>query len=186
MKQVIMFVGLGLVLASCASLQPEECKTANWEQLGYADAMKGSDSLLTSYGQDCGKVGITPNKWLYLQGYGRGEKAFCTYDNGKAVGRRGPFHGKMCDKPGLEEPFNKGYREGLIFYDQQQRIRRQNDEIYKSIKEQQERKKQESNQQAASDAEKARLAAEARLRLGIKPEDADRRLIDALNAHSQN
>lgn len=169
MKQLMMMVGLSFVLASCASLQPEECKTANWEQLGYDDAMGGRDSMLTPYGKDCGKVGITPNKGLYLRGYDRGEKAFCTYDNGKAVGRRGPYLGKLCDKPGLAEPFNRGYREGLIFYDQQQRIRRQSEEINKSIKEQQERKKQESDKQAASDAEQARLAAEARLRLGIKP-----------------
>lgn len=185
MKQVMLIMGLGLVLVSCASIQPEECKTADWEQLGYADAMAGRDSLLASYGQDCGKVGITPNKGLYLRGYDRGEKAFCTYDNGKAVGRRGPFLGKLCDKPSLAEPFNKGYREGLIFYDQQQRIRRQSDEIYKNLKEQ-ERKNQESGKQAASDAEKARLAAEARLKLGIKTGDMNSRITEALKTQTQN
>ncbi|UOG93110.1 MAG: DUF2799 domain-containing protein [Candidatus Thiothrix sulfatifontis] len=139
MKRVMIISGLSLLLASCASLEPEECKTADWERLGYADAMAGRDIRLADYNKDCGKIGITPNEQVYKRSYDQGAKAFCTYENGREVGKRGSFDSKVCDKPGLAEPFKKGYIEGYDYYLIQQKLAHQQSEIReleKKLKEQ--------------------------------------------------
>lgn len=146
MKRVMMISGLSLLLASCASLEPEECKTADWERLGYADAMAGRDVRLADYSKDCGKIGITPNEQVYKRGYDHGAKAFCTYENGREVGKRGYFNSKVCEKTGMADIFMKGYFEGHEYYLLQQELARQRSEIRemkKKLKEQENTKKPE-------------------------------------------
>lgn len=128
MKSAWLVMGVSILLASCATLEPEECKTADWTKLGYADAMDGSSMRLGDYGKDCAKAGVTPDQTAYTSGYNSGAKAFCTYDRGVEVGEKGKYVSDICSKPGLAEDFNRGLAKGKKLNDKQKEISRKEDE----------------------------------------------------------
>lgn len=128
MKKAVLLCGAAVALNACASLSPEECKTADWARLGYADAMKGDAAQLPDYVKDCAKAGVTPDPRAYMGGYDSGAKAFCTYEKGVEVGEQGRWVADLCNKPGLAEAFNQGLAKGKKRYEKQQEIDRKEDE----------------------------------------------------------
>lgn len=128
MKAAWLVMGVSVLLTSCATLEPEECKTADWMKLGYSDAMNGSSVMLGDYGKDCAKAGVTPDQNAYMNGYNSGAKAFCTYDKGVEVGEKGKSVSGLCNKPGLAENFNKGLAKGKDLHKKQQAISGKEDE----------------------------------------------------------
>lgn len=122
MRKQLFGVVLGVSLSACATLEPEECKTADWTKLGYSDAMTGESVRLSDYGKDCAKAGVTPDQNAYMSGYNSGAKAFCTYDKGVEVGENGKYVSNLCNKPGLAEEFNRGLAKGKQLRAKQQEI----------------------------------------------------------------
>lgn len=128
MKSAWLVMGVSVLLTSCATLEPEECKTADWVKLGYSDAMSGSSVMLSDYSKDCAKAGVTPDQTAYMSGYNNGAKAFCTYDKGVEVGEKGKSVSDLCNKPGLAEEFNRGLEKGKKLYAKQKEISSKEDE----------------------------------------------------------
>ena len=82
-----------LAMSGCASLSPEQCKQADWRQIGYADGIKGlPGSQIDEHASACASLGIRPNLDLYLQGRQQGLLSYCQPENGFQVGRRGATH----------------------------------------------------------------------------------------------
>ena len=46
MKNRLMLLVGCTMLAGCATMSPEECLQANWEEIGYNDAIEGHPCLL--------------------------------------------------------------------------------------------------------------------------------------------
>ena len=114
MKKILLLCCL--LLSSCSSMKPEECRNANWRDIGYNDAMQGRTVLLKNHTQACSKINLTPNKKAYLAGHQAGSKKFCTYKNGFIFGRRGNDTSNICITPELTKPFYGGYKDGLEVY----------------------------------------------------------------------
>lgn len=73
---------VGLILGSvylggCATLSPEECQTARWDQIGEQDGALGKESQLAQHYKACSKINIVPNQSLYELGYKQGLKSYC-------------------------------------------------------------------------------------------------------------
>lgn len=94
---------LGL-LAACASLTEDACRTGNWESIGYNDGVRGRAASYVSEHRDaCGEYGIAPNTTEWLRGRVEGLKQYCTPDNAYSVGRRGSELNNVCPTTQVSE-----------------------------------------------------------------------------------
>jgi hypothetical protein len=101
------------LLSACASLSPEQCKNADWRQIGYTDGANGEPAgRLQEHASACAKTDIKPDLDAYLSGRMDGLLSYCQPENGFEVGRRGrPDNVGDCP-PHLRTPFLDRYREG--------------------------------------------------------------------------
>jgi Protein of unknown function (DUF2799) len=117
----LILLGAAL-LTGCATMNKEECFSADWQENGYNDGASGADrDTLKSRREACAEHGIVPDKEAYLEGYEHGLEDFCTMDNGYDKGRRG-YHYKGVCPSGLEGKFLMGYQEGRAIYELESRI----------------------------------------------------------------
>ena len=102
-----------LLLASCASLSPEQCQNADWRQVGYADGANGlPGSRIQDHASACAKIGAKPDMEAYLSGRMEGLVSYCQPENGFDVGRRGaPDNAGDCP-PHVRGAFLQNYRQG--------------------------------------------------------------------------
>lgn len=103
-------------LAGCASMDKNECLTAQWQTIGFEDGVEGKNiSSLSEYRKDCAKHGVTPVLADYLKGHTEGSKLFCTNTNGFEQGNNGRGYHRSCPEE-LEAEFLSGYRKGQELY----------------------------------------------------------------------
>jgi hypothetical protein len=133
-----------LVATGCASLSPQQCKQANWLQIGYADGAQGlSGARIDEHAKACAEFGIRPDLEEYLRGRSQGLFSYCQPENGFAVGRRGSEQ-NVADCPAsmrgaFIDQFQRGQQVHAIEYELEQRrtrlshnhsrVRRANDRI---------------------------------------------------------
>jgi len=104
-----------LLNLGCAGMSKEECQTADWELIGYADGSKGySSSMIDRHRKDCAGVS-SPVLSLYLQGHQRGLNAYCTEANGYRSGKRGAAMNTACNGE-QAMVFQSGYDFGHSVY----------------------------------------------------------------------
>ena len=77
-KNLCMGSCFTLLLSGCASMSVEQCKTANWYQIGEKEGASGSGSLLDRHYKACQKVQVIPNQTQYEQGFKKGLSYYCT------------------------------------------------------------------------------------------------------------
>ena len=103
------------IMIGCTSLEEkrkaEKCKIRNSHTDGYNDAMSGhKKSHFHVYNNRCKPYGVILNQNLYIKGYKKGIKAFCTYEGGYQLALKGKKYQKNCSTK--EQDFLKGYHEG--------------------------------------------------------------------------
>ena len=59
-----------LLLAGCAPMSADECRTTDWYQRGEQDALMGNRPLIDQYAQQCS--GATPSEKDYMAGWAIG------------------------------------------------------------------------------------------------------------------
>lgn len=113
MLKLSLLAGGILLLSSCASLSPEQCRNADWRQIGYADGANGEPaSRIQQHASACAKVDAKPDMEAYLQGRMEGLVSYCQPENGFDVGRRGrPDNVGDCP-PHVRAAFLDRYRQG--------------------------------------------------------------------------
>lgn len=122
--KVCAALGAAMLLASCASMSEQECKTADWYDQGFRDGRSGYPlSRVESHREACAKVGVVPNVPNYRAGRDRGIVEYCTVDNGLRVGRQGSsYHSNACPVE-LEGPFLDAYYTSKAVYDAEKRVK---------------------------------------------------------------
>lgn len=124
---------LGGLLAGCASMTPEQCRVADWYQVGQADGARGEEATarLSAYVQDCGKVGVQPVLALYRQGWQQGQQTFCTPASGWREGVAGRWYkADACDTlPAQAAAFRQALQAGYEVYQTRERLARNHDSI---------------------------------------------------------
>jgi hypothetical protein len=84
-------------LASCATMSPEECKVANWRDVGQRDGLQGEAlSQLNDRAEDCAKGGVTINTQAYMQGRDEGLRSYCRVENAVPLGLSGGTYRGVC------------------------------------------------------------------------------------------
>lgn len=116
MRIFVILTLLTVLLSSCATLNKDECLTADWYQIGYEDGARGfADTRVASHREACAKHGITPDFRAYQDGHAEGLISFCTPRNGFTQGKNGYQYSGICP-PSLEEGFMDGYSAGREIY----------------------------------------------------------------------
>lgn len=111
-----------LTLGGCASLSEKECRTADWEHVGYRDGVSGAArTRVADHGEACGEIGIKVDQKRYFQGYEAGLLRYCTPENAIEVGLSGSAYEGVCP-PDLDPQFSDYYRAARDVHDQRQRV----------------------------------------------------------------
>lgn len=119
-------------LSGCASMTPEQCRVADWRQVGIQDGAQGAvlQSQLGGYAEDCGKVGVRPDAARYQQGWDIGMQGFCTPQTGWREGLQGNGHkADRCNGRPQEPGFRRALDAGTELYRTRQKIQSNESEI---------------------------------------------------------
>ena len=109
-----------LSLSGCAttqSLTPQQCQSSNWQELGYADGLRGrSGAYFGQYTNQCASViGAAPNRIQWEQGRQQGLKSYCTELNTYKLGREGYDWQPACPLEGIDK-LEEAYSQGRYYY----------------------------------------------------------------------
>jgi len=121
---------LSLLLSSCSTMSTDECKTVNWRDKGFEDAMQGNPVHLSRHRKACAAVKVIPNRAVYMSGYNAGSRQFCTYQSGLRFGKEGKLAANICSAPGIRGKFFEGYNKGKRIYNVNSQILSKESEIY--------------------------------------------------------
>ncbi len=95
-RSLILLVGL-VTLTGCATLNEQECRTANWRDLGITDGRNGQPAgRVESHRKACSKYGILPHEQQYLDGRNEGLREYCRIDNAFRSGLNGQQYQGVC------------------------------------------------------------------------------------------
>ena len=90
-------VAFGFLLASCATMSPEECTRADWGAVGQSDGINGKPlTYLNDRTKDCAKVGVALNTQVYLYGRELGLRNYCRLENAVPLGLNGGTYAGVC------------------------------------------------------------------------------------------
>lgn len=95
--RLIAVLSLMGVLSGCASLTDEECRVADWYQIGVSDGAEGRGTdRIEAHRRACSDVGIAPNAERWLEGRTRGLRLYCTPEKAYRVARGGGSLSSGC------------------------------------------------------------------------------------------
>ena len=109
-----------ITLSGCAttqSLTPQQCQASNWQEVGYADGIRGrSGAYFGQYTNQCASViGASPNRIQWEQGRQQGLKNYCTELNAYKLGREGYDWQPVCPLEGIDK-LEEAYSQGRYYY----------------------------------------------------------------------
>ena len=89
---------LGVVaLGACTTMTPNECKVANWAEVGLRDGLAGEPlSTLNDRVRDCAEAKVGVDTPRYLQGRDQGLVSYCRVENAVRVGLDGKSYRGVC------------------------------------------------------------------------------------------
>lgn len=120
---------LAALLAGCASLDRNQCVSADWYAIGLEDGARGrAIERLGDHRRACAEHGVAPQTQRYLAGRDEGLKSFCTYERGFTQGRGGQGYAGACPAT-LAAGFQRGYQLGRELHD----LHRRSGEVHKEI-----------------------------------------------------
>ncbi|WP_372810704.1 DUF2799 domain-containing protein [Litorivivens sp.] len=113
-----------LLLSACASMSPEECQYADWQEVGRSDAQRGlSQDHVAQHRKSCAKAGYPIDAQQYYAGYQTGLRDYCigvTAYNAARLGRSKPV---QCEPASVRShDFTRAYHYGLKVRDQDLKI----------------------------------------------------------------
>lgn len=86
-----------MLLASCATLSEEECRSGNWNAIGVSDGMAGrSEGFVANHAEACSELGVTPDFAAWNAGRLAGLGSYCTPERAYSAGQRGQRLNPVC------------------------------------------------------------------------------------------
>lgn len=123
-KHAVSLMSL-VLLAGCATLSREQCRSGDWYGIGTADGQAGEPlGRLDRHVRACAEYGIPVDEQRYRAGYDQGLRAYCHIHNACAAGLRGHRYQRVCP-PEIDGAFERCNRAALAVY----RLRRELDEV---------------------------------------------------------
>lgn len=140
-------------LASCATLNEDQCRTANWQQLGQENGAAGHPaSYIEEHRRACAEHKLPVDQQQWSIGWEQGIRVFCTPENGLTMGREGRSYANSCPLE-LKTDFEAAYSVSKALYDaraSRDRIQRELDSLLDA---RQKAEKPEDRQRISGDIE---------------------------------
>jgi hypothetical protein len=115
---------LTATLQGCASLPRDECKAADWYDMGYQDGLRGRPGRpAAELNADCGNRDPMSPMAVYAQGHVEGLKRFCDPDRGFELGVTGVPYSGICMTE-AKSSFAPAYERGRAIFETQLQVRR--------------------------------------------------------------
>ena len=76
MRTVLVVAVSSLTLAGCAGMDANQCRSADWYQIGFRDGLYGSQRTDYVYGSQCAAHGVTVDEAAYGKGWQEGNWEF--------------------------------------------------------------------------------------------------------------
>lgn len=113
---------LAIAVSGCETMTPNECKTANWRDIGLRDGLKGEAmTALEERSADCAKAGVRADTAQYLAGREQGLQQFCRLDNAVPLGLSGGNYAGVCS-PMVDVEFRRRHQAARAVYDLRNRV----------------------------------------------------------------
>ena len=108
----ILLLAVCLWLAGCATMTPNECKSANWGEVGLRDGLEGKAlSVLNDRAKDCADAQVAVDTPRYLQGRDQGLVQYCRIENAVPLGLNGKSYDGVCP-PAIDAEFRRRFTAG--------------------------------------------------------------------------
>lgn len=118
-----------LALASCATMSPQECRVANWNDVGLRDGLDGKPlSLLNERASDCAEGGVRVDHTAYLKGRESGLRSYCRIENAVPLGLNGGSYEGVCP-PSVDGEFRRRFQLGYNVHAAHAEVARIDDRI---------------------------------------------------------
>ena len=105
-----------LLLAGCATMNEDECRSADWYTVGFEDGAHGrAINYIGNHREACAEYGISPRADRYQDGWNEGIRRYCTPRNGYQAGMRGASRSAQCPAD-LARDFDIAYHYGYRIY----------------------------------------------------------------------
>lgn len=142
------------LLCGCSTLSEQECRSADWYQLGAKDGQQGEPAnLLDEHKESCKSYGVRPDESRYLEGREAGLKEYCQFGNAFRIGTNGEEYKGTCPLE-VDAAFRRNNAAALEVYNSKKKI----EEVDRKLA----RKEHELAEKDLSDKEKVRLLGEIR------------------------
>ena len=113
---------LSAVISGCATMTPDECKYADWREIGLSDGFTGRPlSFLGERVRDCTKAGAPVDTILYVEGRNRGLQEFCHLENAAPLGLSGKNYAGVCPAA-LDIEFRYRYQKGYAVHELRNKV----------------------------------------------------------------
>lgn len=97
-------------------MTPEECRLANWSDVGMRDGLDGKTlALLNTRVSDCAEAGVRVDGNAYLKGRETGLKTYCRLENAVPLGLNGGSYEGVCPAQ-IDGEFRRRYQLGYNVY----------------------------------------------------------------------
>lgn len=144
------------LLASCATMSPEECKVADWHAVGQQDGLQGAPlSLLGQRAEDCAKVDVGIDTASYAKGRDLGLSSYCRLENAVPLGLSGASYAGVCP-PAIDGLFRMRYQLARAVFALRAELREYHDRSDRLERRLRELHREEDRQLAAASTEQAR------------------------------
>lgn len=169
------------LLAGCATMSGDECRRADWYDIGRTDGAAGRSA---SYAQNraaaCAEAGVAIDARRYEQGRSAGLQQYCRPENAFALGASGGTYSGAC-APALDAELRRRYSAGRAIHDANKEVKRLQDSVAKKERQLQDTIKEEEkrlrNQNRDEDRRRIRREfSQLRDRMRIEIETLDREL----------
>ena len=105
------------LLNGCATMTADECKVANWSDVGLRDGVDGAAlSRLDDRVKDCAQAKVAVDTARYLQGREQGLLQYCRIENATPLGLSGKRYDGVCPAP-IDGEFRRRLRLGRDVHD---------------------------------------------------------------------
>lgn len=113
---------LAVAVSGCETMTPNECKTANWRDIGVRDGLKGEPAeTFNSRAGDCAKAGVQADMKQYLAGREQGLQNYCKLENAVPLGLSGGSYGGVCS-PMVDVEFRRRHQAAKAVYDMRAKV----------------------------------------------------------------
>ncbi|WP_051229274.1 DUF2799 domain-containing protein [Paludibacterium yongneupense] len=110
MNKRLLLCLLPALLAGCATMNEQECRSKTPATVGLSDGRQGYGVWrLDKHADSCARFGIGFDRNAYLKARAEGLLSYCTPDNGERAGARGERYEYVCPAA-LEPAFLARYR----------------------------------------------------------------------------